>query len=88
MIKLLLLALVFFLGYSLLSSIFRSLGAPRPRGQTPGAPDEGESMVKDPVCGTFVPRRDALKLGSGAQTRYFCSTECRERFKKGDFKDP
>ncbi len=40
-------------------------------------------MVQDPVCGTYVVRGAALSEGSGASVAYFCSEECRQRFRAG-----
>ncbi|ABA87510.1 TRASH domain protein [Syntrophotalea carbinolica DSM 2380] len=37
---------------------------------------EGEAMVRDPHCGTFIPRSLALKKVIKGQTYYFCSEEC------------
>ena len=34
-------------------------------------------LVRDPVCGTFVVPTTALSIGTGAQSRYFCSENCR-----------
>jgi len=51
-------------------------GEQRPgrRGGTP------VKLVRDPVCGTYVPPRAALSVTSGGSTHYFCSEECREKF--------
>jgi len=35
------------------------------------------ALVRDPVCGTFVAPATAPSFGSGAQTRFFCSENCR-----------
>jgi YHS domain-containing protein len=57
------------------------------RGLSPGsgagrAPRAAEQLVRDPVCGTYVPRTRALTTGSGAALRYFCSEQCREAYGK------
>ncbi len=41
-----------------------------------------EELVQDPVCKTFIPRRDALKASKDGQDYYFCSEGCRKRFLK------
>jgi uncharacterized protein len=52
----------------------------RPRG---GPPERGVQMVRDPVCGTFLPPGNALVLTErGGAVRYFCSETCRERFQQ------
>lgn len=37
-------------------------------------------LVRDPVCGTFVPPRTALSATAGGATHYFCSDACRAKF--------
>lgn len=49
---------------------------PRRRGQAP------VKLVRDPVCGTFVPPRAALSVTAGGSTHYFCSEECRAKFSR------
>jgi YHS domain-containing protein len=38
-------------------------------------------LVRDPVCGTHVAPRPALSVTADGTTHYFCSEECRGRFK-------
>jgi uncharacterized protein len=40
-------------------------------------------LERDPVCGTYIPRTRALTMGSGAETRYFCSEDCRRAYVAG-----
>ncbi|ACV68637.1 YHS domain-containing protein [Desulfohalobium retbaense] len=37
-------------------------------------------MVKDPVCGTYVPTGSDIRVKEGGKTHYFCSYECRDAF--------
>jgi uncharacterized protein len=39
-------------------------------------------MVKDPVCGLYLPKGDALQQTVGGQTVYFCSQECLSQYKQ------
>ena len=39
-------------------------------------------LVRDPVCGTYVPPRPALSLTAAGSTHYFCSEQCRTAFAK------
>jgi YHS domain-containing protein len=41
----------------------------------------GGELKKDPVCGTFISTATAFQKYAGGQTYYFCSTECRDKFK-------
>jgi len=38
-------------------------------------------MVQDPVCKIYVPKREALTAEQDGATYYFCSKECRQKFK-------
>jgi YHS domain-containing protein len=38
-------------------------------------------LVRDPVCGTYVAANSALSLTSGRTTHYFCSEECRSKYR-------
>ncbi len=59
---------------------FLSPGVPSP--QAPG-PKEPEVLVQDPVCGTFIPRKEALKAQKDGQDFFFCSEGCLKRFRRG-----
>lgn len=79
MIRLLLLALLCFLAYTAYQAVLRALtgrGAP-PRRQPSR---QGEEMVRDPQCGTYIPRADALEKTVAGTRHYFCSRECRDAF--------
>ena len=54
-------------------------------GQTPQAPKmpQPDVLVKDPVCETFIPRQEALKLTKNGQEYFFCSEGCLKRFQRG-----
>lgn len=41
-----------------------------------------EEMLQDPVCGTYVPAGQAVTLTRAKETLYFCSEECREKYKQ------
>lgn len=79
MIRLLLLALLFYLGYSLFRFFLRAL--PGRRESPPAAKSSrGEEMVQDPHCGTYLPRGDALVKTVRGERHYFCSKACRDAF--------
>ena len=44
----------------------------------PSRRDQGV-MVKDEICGTYIPREDALTEMRDGVERYFCSEECRRK---------
>jgi YHS domain-containing protein len=39
-----------------------------------------DTMVRDRICNTFVPRRRALVERRGGEESYFCSERCRRAF--------
>lgn len=39
-----------------------------------------EIMEKDPVCGTYIPVKNSLKLKSKGTIYYFCSEKCRKEY--------
>jgi YHS domain-containing protein len=39
-------------------------------------------MVRDPICGTFVPKDGTIRIKAGEKTFCFCSYECREKYLK------
>ena len=79
LLLLLRLALRFVLG------LFQGLAEPAPgeaagRRGAAGKPARiaGE-LVKDPVCATYIPRESAISARVGGETRYYCSTTCRDK---------
>ena len=77
MIRFLLLAVLFILVarafWKLVDSIIEGSrgSAGGGRGQVPAV-----KLVRDPVCGTYVPPRAALSVNAAGTTHYFCSERC------------
>lgn len=46
----------------------------------PSVPSGGE-LKKDPVCGTYISTATALQKKSGGEIYYFCSPQCRDKFR-------
>ena len=78
MIKILLLILLGFVGYSMIANLFR----PRRDKNLRQRVDKGETMVEDPQCNTFLPLSDAYKTTINGRTYYFCSKKCLKEYKK------
>jgi YHS domain-containing protein len=45
--------------------------------------EEGEEMVQDLVCSSYVPISSAISIESPQGTLYFCSVQCRDKFAAG-----
>jgi YHS domain-containing protein len=69
-----------YMGYWVIKKVGGSLGlwpqAPQPLERDP----EPDVLVQDPVCKTFIPRREALRADKGGETYFFCSEGCLKRF--------
>lgn len=68
--------------------IFRLLtgGKKRVKKGATAAPASHDVLVEDPICKVCVPMKQAVVWKNAGQTVYFCSPECREKFRatKGD----
>lgn len=58
----------------------RTQSAPGPGGPPRGQERIGGELVRDPNCGTYIPKARALAVGTGDAAQYFCSTECRDAY--------
>jgi hypothetical protein len=70
--------------WRLLDGIVEGASGGRPRGGSRArkqAPERGVSMVRDPVCGTFVLPGSAVALSDGRTRVYFCSDACRDKYR-------
>ena len=72
-----------YLGYVIIKQVATSLGlwpqAPKPLERNRDA----DVLVQDPVCKTFIPRREALRAERDGTTYFFCSEGCLKRFQSG-----
>ena len=72
-----------YLGYVVIKKVAGSLGlwpqAPKPLDKE----QEPDVLVQDPVCKTFIPRREALRADRDGTTYFFCSEGCLKRFQSG-----
>uniref|UniRef100_A0A7C4RRB8 YHS domain-containing protein n=1 Tax=Desulfatirhabdium butyrativorans TaxID=340467 RepID=A0A7C4RRB8_9BACT len=82
MIKIALLFLLGYLGFRLLKAAIlgniRTVESNR-REREPLA----DVMIQDPVCGVYFPQKSGFPLDVDGKTLYFCSAECREKFRGG-----
>jgi len=69
--------------YYVIKGYFKDLGLQR--GQRPDSrcpPTITDELVQDPICGVYFPKKDALSLIWRGKTYYFCSEECRQKFRE------
>lgn len=81
MIKILMFILLGFVGYSLLQGLINpkpKSGTKMPRNRS----RDGEQMVEDPQCGTFLPISDSVSATINGKQHYFCSKKCLKTYKK------
>lgn len=61
--------------------VYRGLKPPKkPAGEARA--QVGGVMVKDEICGTYIPREEALTEFRDGAEHHFCSDECRRKFLK------
>lgn len=82
MIRLVLLGILLLLAgwafWRLIDGVIVGLGGvPQRRAESPPA----MKLARDPVCGTWVARREALSLTARGTTHYFCSEDCRAQYR-------
>lgn len=76
--RLIFLAILVYVAYRLIRGISRS------KQEIQRTPDGGviDEMVQDPVCKTYVPRRDAVKRTIHGRTHFFCSEQCASEYEE------
>ncbi len=80
-LKIIILLILFYLLYRLYMSGRKKRLAQRENsaGRRPAIADV---LVQDPVCGAYVPRRQALSHHRDGREFFFCSEECRREFEQ------
>jgi YHS domain-containing protein len=79
MIRLLIWALLIYIGYKVVVSLF----AGKKNGRVDRDPKRPDSTTtyQDPVCGVFVSEEDAVVGKLDGQRHYFCSMACLDKFR-------
>ena len=54
-------------------------GTASSRGSSGGPAKIAGELVRDPVCSTYIPRDSAIAVRVAGETRYYCSTTCRDK---------
>ncbi|MDH3347051.1 MAG: YHS domain-containing protein [Desulfobulbaceae bacterium] len=81
-LKLLVLAVFFYIGWRLVrKSLFPNINNhAEPTVRSDNMDKVKDILVEDPVCHTFVPKKDAIRLRYEGRTYYFCSEACCDSF--------
>ncbi|MFP4168948.1 MAG: YHS domain-containing protein [Desulfonatronovibrionaceae bacterium] len=85
MFKILIIAAAGFILFKLLTNDRKKKGAQREvkeEAEKKKAAAAGE-MVRDPICGTYVPNNCDIRVRKDGQVFHFCSFECRDEFLQG-----
>lgn len=81
LIRLILWAIAGFLLYTVIQAARQAMLRPRQE-PPPEKSRGGETMERDPHCGTYVPRGDAVTATVRGQQHWFCSARCRDEYSK------
>jgi hypothetical protein len=78
-VRLVLTAILLFLAYTFLNALMRIFfGSTPPETRT----ESDDQMVQCAACGTYVPKREAIRKKKGGQEYYFCDDKCLKEYKK------
>ncbi|MCD6320359.1 MAG: hypothetical protein J7M03_06730 [Candidatus Desulfofervidaceae bacterium] len=66
--------------YYLFKNIFKSPSSKKKRSNLPWQIED--ELVKDPMCGIYIPKSKAIKARVNGQIHYFCSKECKKSYIK------
>jgi YHS domain-containing protein len=72
--------LLFLIVRAVVKAVFSASGPAEKPIEPTRVPASGE-LKKDPVCGTFVAAAGSVQQRVGKETVYFCSEECRGKFR-------
>ena len=79
--RLIILLVVGYLIYRAVKSwMFKQMPPGTGTGQGGPAVPVDDVMVKDPSCGVYFPRREAVRLQKDSEELFFCSSECRDKY--------
>jgi YHS domain-containing protein len=80
-VRLILWAIFGFIIYTIVQAAWRTFHA-KPAAPPAAKSRGGEAMERDPHCGTYVPRGDAVEGSVGGKRLWFCSSRCRDEYLK------
>ena len=81
-IRLIFTVIIVYFVYRLVKGLFLPSGKRQENFPRKPASIQGEDLVKDPYCGTYVPVSTASKVSINGEELYFCSNECIEKYRE------
>jgi YHS domain-containing protein len=79
--RLLIIAGLIYLGYRALKSWLIQVSPPPRSVENTRTTEIDDVMLKDPVCHVYFAKKNGVHQKINGKDFYFCSTECRDRFK-------
>ena len=81
-LRILILAVLFYLGYRLIKSNFTKSGEDRKSEDQEVRPGGAitDVLIEDPVCHKLVPKQQAYTLEADDGVHHFCGKECADKF--------
>jgi uncharacterized protein len=68
-------------GWRIIDGVMEGLAGRGSRTREGSVPERGVQMVRDPICGTYVVPDRAVALSDGSRRVFFCSTNCRDKYR-------
>ncbi len=82
-IRIIVLAILLFILYRLITGPRRKKFPTLKTGKDDNS-TERDILVEDPVCHSYVPKKEAIRRVKKGKTYYFCSESCAQTFLKDD----
>ena len=80
-LRFILTVITLYLVYRVVKGFFLPSARPPEESPPPTTAINGEDLVEDPYCHTYVPISDAYSVSLDGKTVYFCCKECFEKYK-------
>ena len=75
-IRIVIIAILFYILYRLLKGGRKKT----PPSSSGGSLPAQDVLVEDPVCHTYIPKKQAVSGKSNGSVHYFCSKECHDKY--------
>ena len=80
--RLLIIGVLLYILYRLLTAPDKKKMSGRQKGSQSAGGNVQDVLVEDPVCHTYIPKRQAIQLHHDKKMYYFCSDKCCQTFLK------